>query len=156
MEGEEAMNFGAFERAQVASFAYREGRVTGSVDCIRAICFVLRNRVRSGWGDGSGSWLSILAGAAEVAGSVEPFSEIDNVNDRILQLIVRDIDDIYLGQDRMEDNIRQIVETDDRRKPVLYYSFVDRSMRAWFRENIVRNPMEHQHVGNVGPMLLFR
>lgn len=147
------MNYATFERAQVAAFAYKEAQWTGSLDCMRAICFVLRNRVRAGWGNGT--WLSVINAASHCAGYVGEMAP-DGENDRLLQMIIRDIDDIYLGSDRMDDSVRDIVVTDDRKKPALYYSFINHPIRDWFKENIIRNSQEHAHIGNIGPMMLFR
>src|SRR5580704_12353698 len=120
------MNFSVFERAQVAAFAYHQARRTGSLDCMRAVCFILRNRVKSAWGDGT--WLSVIAGSHLTAAGFEPFimGEIGlgsshltqpsapgamltgfKSDDRLLQLIVRDVDDIYLNQES-DDNVRRI------------------------------------------------
>jgi hypothetical protein len=163
------MNFATFERALVASFAYREARRTGALDCMRAVCYILRNRVRSSWGDGT--WLSVIAqshltsanfepfvmGEVSANGTGEPKSMINGFksDDRLLQMIVRDVDDIYIGQDHFDDRVRQVV-CDDPKKPVLYYSFVDREPRPWFVENIIRQPKEHPHVGQIGAMMLYR
>lgn len=170
------MNFAAFERAQVAAFAYREARHTGSLDCMRAVCFIVRNRVKSSWGDGG--WLSIIAQSHLASAYCEPLSGAPDMarsgdagaltnsagagmlsgfrsDDRLLQLIVRDVDDIYLGQEQYDDRVRQAL-CGEPKKPVLYYSFVDREPRPWFKENIVRMPLEHPQVGQLGTMMLFR
>ena len=152
------MNHATYERAQVAAFAYNEARYTGQLECMRAICFVLRNRVKAGWGDGS--WLSVLETSWVVAGNEprpskpeEPVSSTD----RLLQLIVRDVDDIYLGQDRLDDDTRRICLGDNPPKTAaLYYAFVDRPIRDWFQVNIIRETGEHPHMGNIGTMMLFR
>jgi hypothetical protein len=150
------MNLATFERAQVAAFAYRQARHTGSLDCMKAVCYLLRNRVKAGWGDGS--WLSVIEAAGAVAGNSlasEPSAHF-SASDRLLQLIMRDVDDIYLGQEHWDDAARMVVMGDDAKKPgALYYSFVDRDPSSWFVENIVRKPAEHAHVGNIGPMMLF-
>lgn len=149
------MNFATFERAQVAGFAFLEAQHTGNLDCMRAIAFVLRNRVRAGWGDGS--WLSVIADNARVAGNEPlPGRQIEGASDRLLQMIVRDIDDIYLGQDRIDDTIRDITTSSDRKKPALYYCFVNREIRPWFTGNIIRQSQEHAHIGTIGALMLYR
>lgn len=177
------MNFAAFERAQVAAFAYVQARRTGSLDCMRAVCFILRNRVKSGWGDGT--WLSVIAGSHLTSSGFEPFmfGEIApngpapaptpndpaglvtgfKSDDRLLQYIVREVDDIYLGQDNWEDRVRMVVcGTESQKpgnkdwKPVLYYSFVDRDPRPWFVENIIRRYADHPQMGQIGNMMLYR
>lgn len=127
---------------------------------MKAVCYVLRNRVKAGWGHSS--WLSVLAHAGAVAGNEELDAATaddvirDNTSDRLLQLLLRDIDDIYLGQDLFVDTVRGIVCGDEPGRAALYYNFVDRPARLWFIENIIRRPQEHPQVGNVGPMMLFR
>lgn len=174
------MNFSAFERAQVAAFAYREGRRTGSIDIMRAVCFVLRNRVRNGWGDGT--WLTVLAQSHLTTAGFEPFvpGEIAPVNpapvpeggiigsaitqgfrsdDRLLQMIVRDVDDIYYGQERFDDQVRQVCNGENgakKTKPALYYSFVDRTARPWFAEHIIQDHENHPQIGQIGMMMLYR
>jgi hypothetical protein len=156
------MNFAAFERAQVAAFAYREARHTGSLDCLRAVCFIVRNRVKSSWGDGT--WLSVLESAHLMAATQDGDSARLGMErgvgaDRLLQLIVRDVDDIYLGQEIFSDEVAQVCATrkepNQPWKPILYYSFIDRPPRPWFVENIIQRP-EHAQVAMVGKMMLFR
>lgn len=168
------MNFATFERAQVAAFAYREARFTGSLDGMRAVCFVLRNRVKVGW-SGS-SWLAVLEAAhLTAAGHEGAGAELSTgsglngagvASDRLLQLIVRDVDDIYLGQESYDDPVRIVVCGDDvvrgkpmvaaKLRPALYYSFVDRQPRPWFVENIIRRAEEHPQAGQIGKMMLYR
>src|SRR5208282_1931638 len=168
------MNLATFERARLAAFVYDQARHTGSLDCMKAVAYVMRNRVQSGWGDGS--WLSVLELAASVAGNEPPesnsglrdsrlgtlvqpsaFSANPSI-DRLLQLIVRDIDDIYLDQDHFGDNPTERLVCGDKppKSGALYYSFVDRDPRTWFIENIVRQPLEHPQTGTLGTLMLFR
>lgn len=148
------MNLSTFERAQVAAFAFREASHTGSLDCMKAVCYVLRNRIKAGWGDGS--WLNILASHPHVAGNEPAEPREMKPSDRLLQLLVRDIDDIYLQQE-YDDNLRRVVCGDDPPKTAaLYYAFVNRPIRPWFAENIVRMNQDHPHSGNVGPIMLYR
>lgn len=140
------MNISTFERAQIARFAYEEARSTGSLDCIRAICYVLRNRLKCGWGDGT--WLSLLEGHCQVEGNIaDGWASLDP-QDRLLQLIVRDIDDIYMGQS--EDDTKTVVQD------ALYWQFIDRPARPWFTDHIVRDPENHPRVAQVGPIALFK
>jgi len=163
------MNLATFERARLAAFVYDQARHTGSLDCMKAVAYVMRNRVQSGWGDGS--WLSVLQMAPSVAGN-EPASGVEDAMcrtqpsafsanpsiDRLLQLIVRDIDDIYLDQDHFGDNPTERLVCGDKppKSGALYYSFVDRDPRTWFIENIVRQPLEHPQTGTLGTLMLFR
>lgn len=139
------MNFQTFERGQVAAFAYNQAKRTGSVDCMKAVCYVIRNRVRAGWGDGT--WLSIIQSHPAVSGNAIVEMEL-NAKDRLLQMIVRDIDDIYLGNSG--DDTKVVVQDS------LYYQFIDQPVNPWFVENIVRKPIDHPRIGHVGPIALFK
>ncbi len=155
------MNFATFERGQVAAFAFREAHHTGSYDAMRAICYVLRNRVKAGWGDGT--WISVLENAHQVAATHINFEMLASGHaeglsqNRLLQMIVRDVDDIYLGQERWDDNVRRVVCGEDPRSKsvALFYSFIDRQPRPWFVENVIRSS-DHAHIGNIGALLLYR
>jgi hypothetical protein len=144
------MNMSAFERAQVAAFAYKAARHTGSLDCMKAVCYVLRNRVRAGWGDVT--WLGVMEGHHKVAGNEDDFwptmaAKLD-VQDRLLQMLVRDVDDIYTGIS--EDDTKRVVQD------ALFYQFIDRPGTEWFKENIVRQSETHPRIAQVGPIALFR
>ena len=85
-------------------------------------------------------------------------------NDRLLMKLISDVDDIYLGQDNFDDSVRRVVCGDNPMAkpgnrewmPALYYHFVDLKPRPWFVENIIHKPVEHAHVGQIGPMMLYR
>lgn len=145
------MNFATFERAQVAAYAYRIARRSGSLDCIRAVCYVFRNRLKAGWGDGTWTWL--IENAKECDGNAQPptfavpMSELDP-QDRLLQLIVRDIDDIYLGNS--DDDTKAVVQD------ALYFQFVDLPPNPWFVDNVVRMHDEHPRIGQIGMIALYR
>ncbi len=151
------MNFAAFERAQLAAFAYAEARFTGSLDCMKAVCYVVRNRVKAGWGDGT--WLSVIEGAHLVAGNV-PVHQDKRLpiasGDRLLQLLLRDVDDIYLGGGGhgIDDDVARVVQGESK-VGALYYSFVEREPNPWFVTHIVREPENHPRIGQVGTMMLF-
>lgn len=140
------MNVSTFERAQVASFAFDVAARTGSIQCMKAICYVLRNRVRKGWGDST--WISAIRAEQEVAGN-EPMPRPPlDLHNRLLNLLVRDIDDIYLGT--ASDDTEKVVQD------ALYWTFVDLPPRAWFVENIARNHENHARIGQIGPIALFQ
>lgn len=152
------MNLPTFERAQLAAFAYQQARHTGNLECLRGVCFVIRNRVKAGWGDG---WLSVMGSHGAIAGNhsvkTEPAQEVSLATDRLLQMIVRDVDDIYMGQDRSDDSTRMVALGDAPPKTsALYFMFVDRPITEWFAEKIVRRPVDHPQIGNIGSLMLFK
>lgn len=139
------MNLANLERAQLVAFAYREARHTGSLDCMKAICYVLRNRLKAGWGNGT--WLSLMESADQVAGNLKGNPCAMDAADRLLQFLARDIDDIYLGTS--DDDTKRVVQQ------ALYYQFITLQPNEWFVENIVRDPQHHPRIGHVGPIALF-
>lgn len=151
------MNFATFERGQVAMFAFREAQHTGSLDCVKAVCLIVRNRVRSGWGDGT--WWSVLQSAKEVAAHPAYDLPATGSDNRLLQMTVRDIDDLYLGMEG-ESNVTRVVAGDGGSgnkdwKPALFYAFVDKPLSEWFKENIV-GKIGHEQCGQIGAMMVYR
>jgi len=135
------------QRARVVMFAYNEARHTGSLDCMKAVVYVLKNRIRAGWG--SGTWLNAIQGHEAVAGTDPQPDQMFDVQDRLLQMFARDIDDIYLSSSFGDDNTKLVVGE------ALYYQFIDKPTRGWFLENIVREPKLHPRTGQIGTMALF-
>ena len=155
------MNLATFERAKLADFCFREARHTGSLDTMKAIAYVLRNRLKAGWGDGT--WLRLMESAAVHAGNDYHNGVEFDASDRLLQMLVRDIDDIAMGIS--QDDVRRVVEgtaapegtgSAANPRPALYYQFVDLPPREWFVTNIVREQASHPRVAQVGPLMLYR
>jgi hypothetical protein len=141
------MNYATFERAQLARWAYLKAVHTGSLACMKAICYVLRNRVQAGWGEGL--WLNVIENHCMMEGNEESgMRQPLDPADRLLQILVRDIDDIYLGLSA--DDTELVVQD------ALYFQFIDRPPRQWFVEHIIRDPENHARIGQVGPIALFR
>ena len=135
------------QRAEVVLFAYREARHTGSLDCMKAVVYVLRNRLKAGWGDGT--WFCVMNGHREVAGNPAIKQVPLDAKDRLLQMMAREIDEIYVGSMYSDDTTRLVVGE------ALYYQFIDQEMRPWFVEKIVRDSKNHPRTGQIGSMALF-
>lgn len=141
------MTFNQFERALLVKFAHDEAVHTGSLASMKAVCYVIRNRVRAGWFDGS--WTNNLQSAWEVAGNDRPFDgppKLD-VQNRLFQLLLRDIDDIFFAASEDE---TQIVVGE-----CLYYHFIDRPVREWFVERVIRETEAHPRRAHVGSIVLY-
>lgn len=151
------MNLDTFQRGQVVAFAYRAARHTGSLDCMKAICYILRNRIRAGWGDGT--WISVIALQRELEGNTPEQEAPLDLTDRLLQMLVRDIDDIYLGVS--DDETRGIVEGTMGGEPgrkaqaALYYHFIDQEPTQWFVENIARRPNDHPRIAHIHTLAMY-
>lgn len=137
---------GQFERAELVRFAYEEARHTGNIDCMKAVCYVMRNRVSAGWG--KGTFTEVITHHGLVKGNDGDRSIDLDIDDRLLQMMVRDVDDIYLGTS--DDQTRKVVAD------ALYYHFVDQPLRQWFVERILQEPKNHPGIATIGMMRLFR
>ena len=140
------------QRAALVLFAAREVGPGGSVEQMKAVCHVLRNRVMAGWNEGS--YLAVIDDAGEAqANEGYALGHLD-LNDRRLQRMARDVDEIYYGH--ADDEISRMCARQDKEKgPLLYWCFVDRPVRPWFRDNIARKMEEHRQRGIVGFLYLY-
>lgn len=139
------MNIATFEKAMLTEFAYRDARATGSLACMKAICYVIRNRVKAGWAD---TWLAAIESHPKVEGNImDGWAELDP-QDRLLQLLARDVDDIYMGVS--EDDTKRVVQD------ALFYQFIDRPPSPVFVKNILRDPQNHPRIAQVGPIAFFK
>jgi len=139
------MTIDMLQRAQLVLFAHHEAARTGSLDAMKAICYVVRNRVRAGWHDGS--WIDVIENADEVAGNTPtPAPKIDAYS-RPFQMLMQAVDDIYYSS--ASDPIEGVVDK------ALYFQFMDKPLRVWFTENILRKQQEHARKAHIGTLVLF-
>jgi hypothetical protein len=145
------MTLNDLQRAALVLFAARKAGPKGSLDQMRAICHVLKNRMQAGWAD---NYLALIANADTGDGNdLSGEGQLD-LNDRRLQQIAKDVDDIYFGA--ADDEISRLCARADKDKgPLLYWVFVDRPIKPWFRENIIARPQEHFQRGIVGFLYLY-
>jgi hypothetical protein len=141
------VNAGTFERAMLAAFAYQQARHTGSFDSMKGVAYIVRNRVLAGWGDGS--YLAVMNAHSDVTSDALPDTQRPlDLSDRLLQLLIRDIDEIYNGtsQEKMKDTLKE----------ALYFQFITQPPRQWFEENIIRDPEHHPLIASMGIMVFFK
>lgn len=137
------MTFDQFQRACIVRFAYQQAKHTGSLDCMRAVCYVLRNRVRQGWSD---TWVECIEKAGEYAGNAAtPLPPID-ITDRLFLHLLREIDDIFFSANA-NDLVKVVGES-------LYYIFIDKPENPWFVEHVLRDRKNHACEGVIGMMHL--
>lgn len=138
------MTLNDLQRAALVLFAAREAGPDGSLAHMKAICYVIRNRRRAGWAE---SWLELIETASDhTAHDVVPEGAL-SVNDRRLQLLARDVDEIFF--DSAEDELTEAVA--DK----LYWAFMNRPINLWFRDHVIRNPENNQHSAQIGLMMLY-
>lgn len=130
-------------------FALDEAGHTGSLDCVKAVCYIMGNRVKAGWHDGT--MLSVIEHAWESSGHDEKLRQELTASGRMFQMMLYSIDDIYFGNS--EDGVRATVC--DPKLPCLWYQFIDRKPRQWFVEHVARNPHDHPRRAQFGKMMLF-
>lgn len=128
----------------LVKFAYEEGLHTGSLACMKAICYIIRNRVRAGWLDGS--WTTVIQRAGDVAGNDPAVRPALDPQNRLFQLLLRDVDDIFFASS--EDETQQVVGE------CLFYHFIDRPAREWFVSNIIRETEAHPRRAHVGTIAM--
>jgi hypothetical protein len=139
------MTIDQLQRAHLLLFAHREASASGSIDAMKAVCYIVRNRVRAGWHDGS--WIDVIENADDVAGNEPAARATLDVYSRTFQMLMQSVDDIYYSS--ASDPVEAAVDE------ALYYQFADRPMRTWFTENILRHPQQHARRAHIGTLVLF-
>lgn len=147
------MTISELQRAALVLFAVKEAHHTGSLPTMRAICYVIRNRVKAGWHDGG--WLSCIEHAGETAGNLPRTPPALELKDKAVQIMCRDVDNIFYGtvSDEIEDAIGNPAVKDSR--PAMYYQFLDRPISPWFEEHIIRDPAHHAIRARQGLTVFF-
>jgi hypothetical protein len=163
-----------FQKALLCEFAVREAE---SLEQMKCICYCIRNRVRKGWHDGS--WTKCIEHAQESAGNEghlegirsAPGTAIANAvgtreidpNSRPFQMLLQAIDDIYHGQrwvpsgvDGVRDEDAQGTDLESAVGTALYWVRLDRPVRPWFAENIVRDRENHPERSQMGLMMFYK
>lgn len=145
------MTLNDVQRAALVLFAAREVGPAGSLDQMKAVCHVVRNRVQAPW---HADWLEALEHHAPVAAH-EPDRFPLTLNDRRLGQLARDVDEIFYGG-AADDIARMCGRQDKDRGPLLYWCFIDRPLAPWFSQNVIGKPGEHKQRAQVGnSMYLF-
>lgn len=150
------------DKAALVLFAAREVGPKGSLEQMKAVCACMRNRVRAGWHDGR--WISVIEDAQEhSAHEGQPVFQLAPER-REFQRLVHEIDDLYLGARPMNDfegdsdGMPSGGEVEDtiRENNEMYWAFLNRPMRDWFKENIVKDPENHKNVTTFGIMMFYQ
>lgn len=145
------------QRALLAVFAAREVGPKGSLEEMRAVACCLRERVRAGWHEGS--WLLVMEYADEHAAHVATTAAKLNPNQRSLQRMLSDVDDIYYGQRRHAlesgSDDGESLEASIAEHKLKYWCFLNRPMTPWFKANIARDMKNHPMRAQVGLMMFY-
>jgi hypothetical protein len=146
-----ALTLNDIQRAALVLYAARQVGVDGNLEQMKAVCYILRNRQRAGWGDGN--WLTVIEEAPSVAGN-DPLDERLRLEDRRLQNLARDIDMIFYSQE--DDEISRVCARQDKdRPPIFYWCFIHRPIRDWFARTIASDPTNHKMRAQIAFMMLY-
>jgi hypothetical protein len=129
-------------KARLATFAHDEAQHHGGIDCMLAVAFVVRNRVRAGWR--GGNWMEVIESHDEVAATIYQHSAPDlrNINFRLL---LAQVDDIYSG-----------LAPDRYTEGALYYCELNHVERQWFKDNVLKDLQTHERCATVGNISFFK
>lgn len=155
------MTISDFQRGFLVEFAIRQAGPGASLDTMLGICYVMRNRVRKGWHDGN--WIRAIEHADETAAHDDDpqfHAEIDP-NHREFQMMLRQVDDIFFGSavggwgmessdgPRLEESL--MVKGHEK----LYWMWMGRPVRPWFKENILDDSKNHKGRTHLGLMMFI-
>lgn len=140
-------------------FAWREGRklAPGSRDAAIGIAHCMANRVLSGMWDAD--WLKVLAHAHETAGHEAELSfEYPDVWNPDWRWLAAEIVKIY--DNRRPDDVTTSANTmkagfHGGNRPGLFYANLQLPLRAWFKEKILDDPLNHPRTADCQPLIFF-
>lgn len=158
------MTLNDVQRAALALFAAREAGRDASLEQMKAIAYCVRNRVKAGWHDGQ--WLSVIEQSDQAAANSATIRVTLDPNNRILQRLIADIDDIYYGltANYAQNTTRtptaqafatQAVDIEDAIGKSCYWCWLNRPFTPWFQKNILDRPDSHAHRTQMGLMAFF-
>jgi hypothetical protein len=154
------------QRAALALFAARAAGQDASLEQMKAIALCVRNRVKAGWHDGQ--WLTVIEHSYETAGNLPLARVILDPNNRALQRLIADIDDIYYGLAAYSTTAQNKATTPTAQRfapdagdletaigKCCYWAWVNRAFTPWFKENILDHPDRHPNRAQMGLMSFF-
>jgi len=142
-----------YVKAQLATLAWREGHEQGGFNNALAVAFVIKNRVRAGWGD----WLDLIQRHAIWSARNE--DELDTTShpdarEPNFQLLLQNIDGVF--DNSLQDKLTVSPKTKAGEfRAALYYGQLNKITRPWFLEKIVRQPDLHPRTSQVGEIVFF-
>ena len=164
------MTLNDLQRAALALFAVRAAGQGGSLEQMKAIAYCIRNRVKAGWFDGQ--WVTVIEHAEESAANLSNGAHFLDLNNRALQRLVADIDDIYYGGRGQDVSFGGRVEQGKAPMPAqrytaeggdlegslgksCYWCWINQPFTPWFQTNILDDPDNHNCRVQMGLMAFF-
>jgi hypothetical protein len=144
-----------FVKAQLALLCWRNAPAGKPFTSMKALAFLVRNRVKAGWM--GGDWLAVIAEdpayAAHVPNgqyysSMAPHTRLDSFPDLrndLFQRFLWEVDRVYDG-----------TAGDTMTEGALWWAELDKIDRPWFLEHIARRPEDHPRVAQVVTLTLWR
>lgn len=161
------MTGSSFLSGQLARIAWLDGGQEGLNGAL-ACAFTIRNRVRSGWYNGS--WSEVLSNHKKWSSDSTPLPDtIPDPNNYGFQRLLQEIDGVFNGatDDNITiagDPISKYMRVGNTRpgeltvaasKPVvLYYGYPAQINSPWFQANITNNP-DHKMLASVGTLFFW-
>lgn len=135
-----------FTKAQLALLCWRNAPEK-NLNVLKALAFVVRNRVRAGWH--GGEWLAVIANDylyGYRALGVPPLEqEFPDLRGDTFQRFLWEVDRIYDGS-----------AGDPLSEGALYWAPAGYPLREWFEQKITRQPEEHPRVAQVAQVMLWK
>jgi hypothetical protein len=153
------------QRAYLALFAARAAGQGASLEQMKAIAYCIRNRVKAGWWDGQ--WLTVMEHAGETEANKPEEPWFLDPNNRALQRLIADIDEIYYGGRpaggaRVEQAPmmaqRYAAEGGDLEEAIgksVYWAWLNRPFTVWFLKNVLEQAHNHPNRAQMGMMAFF-
>src|SRR6266576_5594730 len=143
-----------FLYGQLALLAWRDGFTEG-LDGMRAVAFVIRNRVNAGWW--GGSWVEVLAHHRDYSYRTEAYPDtLPDPRVYSFQCFLQEVNSIFSGQ--QVDNVTAPAQPSfvaSAYRQALYYAKLNEITSDHFLENISRQPQIHSRVAQVGALTFF-
>lgn len=142
------MTVADFEKALGALLAWREERSNG-VNGMLAVLFVVRNRAKAGWNQGS--WSKIIEAHNQ-------FSSMSVVGDSQTVAYPDPRDPQFLSILQLVDQVYDDTKQDALTTGALYYADMNSpayNKGGWFDRNIAQSP-EHPRVAQIGTTTYFK
>jgi hypothetical protein len=114
-----------------------------------AVLFVVRNRSKAGWSQGS--WTQIIE-------SHNQFSSISVVGNSQTVLYPDPRDPDFISVMQLVDSVYDGTRADNLTDGALYYADIGRgiTLGGWFEKNIINDPTNHPRTAQVGTTTFFK
>lgn len=146
------MTMNDLQRAQLVLFVARQVGPRGCLEQMKAICYCMRNRVRAGWYDGN--WMRAIEEAEDIAPHALEAFKLDP-NNRDLQRMIREVDEVFYGEQSNAIGISDGVDLEGAVGKHKYWMFLGLDVTSWFAFHVVGDRQNHPSHAQMGTMIFF-